>query len=67
MSDRAIKVNEFIEKAADFCLAQAREIRNLVNEDVQTPEFLMAADEAADDLEATGKEIRDLTLEEQEV
>jgi hypothetical protein len=66
MSVDAIKVNELLEEAADFCIRKAQEIRDFVNEEVRTAEFLMAAEGAADDLRNRASEISDLTLDEDE-
>jgi hypothetical protein len=67
MSVEAIKINELIEEAADLCENKARQIQDLVNEEVRTGEFLIAAECAVDDLKKLAKDIRDLTLDEQEV
>jgi hypothetical protein len=66
MSVEAIKVNELLREASDFCKRKATEIKDLVNEEVRTPEFLMSADGAADDLNNRADEILDLTLDEEE-
>jgi hypothetical protein len=66
MSVDAIKVNELLNEAADFCRAKAEEIRDFVNEEVRTPEFLMGAEGAADDLRKIVDDICDLTLDEEE-
>ncbi len=66
MSVDAIKVNELLNQAADFCRAKADEIRDFVNEEVRTPEFLMSAEGAADDLRKIVDDICDLTLDEEE-
>jgi hypothetical protein len=66
MSVDAIKVNELLNEAADFCRAKAEEIRQFVNEEVRTPEFLMAGEGAADDLKKIVDDICDLTLDEEE-
>jgi hypothetical protein len=66
MSVEAIKVNELLEEAAQFCTRKAEEIRDFVNEEVRKPEFLMSAEGAADDLRNRADEIRDLTLDEEE-
>lgn len=67
MSVEAIKVNELLQQAADFCRAKADEIRDFVNEEVRTPEFLISGGEAADDLRRIVDDICDLTLDEEEV
>jgi hypothetical protein len=66
MSVDAIKVNELLQEAADFCRAKSDEIRAFVNEEVRTPEFLMAAEGAADDLKKIVDDVYDLTLDEEE-
>ena len=62
MSVEAIKVNELLEEAAHFCKRKADDIRAFVNEEVRTPEFLMSAESAADDLNNRADEILDLML-----
>jgi hypothetical protein len=66
MSADGIKVNELMEEAAAFCETKAQEIRDFVNSEVRTGEFLIAGEGAADDLKTAASEIRDLTLDEQE-
>lgn len=66
MSADAIKVNELLNEAADFCRQKADEIRDFVNQEVRTSELLMAAEGAADDLKKIVDDICDLTLDEQE-
>lgn len=66
MSAEALRVNELIEEAADYCTIKARAIQALVNEEIRSPEFLMAAEGAADALKEISGQISDLTLDEEE-
>lgn len=66
MSANALKVNELLNEAADFCRQKADEIRDFVNAEVRTSEFLMAGEGAADDLKKIVDDICDLTLDEEE-
>jgi hypothetical protein len=66
MSVEAIKVNELIEEAADYCTIKALAIQKLVNEEIRSPEFLMAAEGAAESLKEISGQISELTLDEEE-
>lgn len=66
MSVEAMKVNELLSEAADFCRSKADEIREYINEDVRTPGFLISGEGAADDLKKIVDDICDLMLDEEE-
>jgi hypothetical protein len=66
MSAEAMKVNELLYEAADFCRAKADEIRAYVNQDIRSLDFLIAGEEAALSLKEMVNDICDLTLDEEE-
>lgn len=66
MSVEAMKVNELLEKAADFCRQKADEIHAFVNDDIRNSNFELSAGDVADDLKKIADKICDLTLDEEE-
>lgn len=62
--ENALKVNEYIDEAADAIDSAADKIRDLVNDGVQSPEFLMDAENAIANLRHKASEMRDETLDE---